>query len=556
MLGHVIRSAPDVLALVLLFSVSIFIHELGHYLMARWCGLVVEVFSIGFGPAIWKRKIGGITYKIGWLPLGGYVALPQLDPSGMEKIQGAGEGDAPPVLPDVAVWKRILVAVSGPAGNILLAVLLAWVIYLHPKAVTSGSSTDVGYVSTNAPAYAAGMRPGDRIVTVAGQRVRSWYEMSEEAILRRGDAGLVDFGVLRGGETMTIPVLVADPRSGPPLMGVRPSEPCIFVRVDPTGRLARAGVKLGDSVSELDGVPVVSTQHLELLTQGRDGASATVDVRRDGDRVSLRVTLPLEGLSEDLPPVIGRAMAGSAAAAAGLRRGDVVLALNGQPIVGRVHLSDLVQAHGQAPCTLTIRRGEADMDVSLTPRFDAEAERVLIGIEWAFDPGLPWMRFKEPWAQLGNDARGIVRILKALVTPKEAGNAGAALGGPVMIFAALWAAIKVSMLNAVGFLRFLNVNLAILNLLPLPVLDGGHVVFALWEIVTRRKMHPKIVSFLVNMFAVLLIGVFILLTVRDVDHLFPRVRRLFRREAAVERVAAPDAAPDAGTNAVGDTEEP
>ncbi len=536
MFGHIIKSAPDVVALITLFSVIIFIHELGHYLMARWCGLVVEVFSIGFGPAIWKRKIGGITYKIGALPFGGYVALPQLDPAGMETIQGA-DADATAVThPNAAPWKKILVAVAGPTGNILLAIVLAWIIYLHPKAVTTGNSTEVGYVAVDSPAYAAGLRPGDRIMTVADKRVRSWYQLSEEAILRRGSEGTIDVGVARNGEDVHLALPVGEPRTAP-LPGVRPSEPCRFVRLDPTGSLARAGVQLGDTLCAIDGVDVVSTQHADMLTTGRDGAVADVTVLRDGVRVALRLPLPLEGLGEDLPPVVGSTLSGTGADEAGLRRGDVVTAFNGQPIVGRVHLSDLIQEYGEKACTLTIQRGEALLDVTMTPRYDKEAQRILVGIAWAYDPGLPWMRFKEPWEQIRNDARGILRILRALVTPKEAGNAGAALGGPVMIFAALWAAIKISMLNAVGFLRFLNVNLAILNLLPLPVLDGGHVVFALWEMVTRRKMHPKFVNVLVNVFAVLLIGVFLLLTVRDVDQLFPGVRRWFHRETPAAQVA-------------------
>ena len=88
-----IQGIADVIVLVALFGFTIFIHELGHFLVALRCGMVVDTFSIGFGPALWKRKIRGITYKIGWIPVGGYVALPQLDPSGMETIQGKEKGE-------------------------------------------------------------------------------------------------------------------------------------------------------------------------------------------------------------------------------------------------------------------------------------------------------------------------------------------------------------------------------------------------------------------------------------------------------------------------------
>ena len=93
MLGSIITNFRDVIALVFLFSFTIFVHELGHFLVALKCGMVIDVFSIGFGPAMWKKKVNGITYKIGWIPFGGYVALPQLDPSGMSSIQGEDEED-------------------------------------------------------------------------------------------------------------------------------------------------------------------------------------------------------------------------------------------------------------------------------------------------------------------------------------------------------------------------------------------------------------------------------------------------------------------------------
>jgi regulator of sigma E protease len=132
---------------------------------------------------------------------------------------------------------------------------------------------------------------------------------------------------------------------------------------------------------------------------------------------------------------------------------------------------------------------------------------------------LPWMRHKNPWAQIKSDATEILRILKALVTPRESKQAAAALGGPVMILTFLWLSIKVSIFNAVGFLRFLNVNLAILNMLPIPVLDGGHIVFSIWEGLTRKRVPPKFVNALTNVFATLLIGAFVLITFRDVVRL-------------------------------------
>ena len=141
--------------LVLLFGVTIFIHELGHYLTARWLGLVVEVFSIGFGPSVWEKKVKGIRYKIGCIPFGGYVALPQLDPSGMSHIQGGeGEEEGTP-LPKEAPWRKMIVSVAGAVGNMLLAVLIAWLVFwIGIPAGPSERSSVVGFVAPDSVAYA------------------------------------------------------------------------------------------------------------------------------------------------------------------------------------------------------------------------------------------------------------------------------------------------------------------------------------------------------------------------------------------------------------------
>ena len=111
-----------IVVILLLFGATIFVHELGHFLVARRCGMRVEVFSIGFGPAIWKTKRNGIVYKIGIIPFGGYVALPQMDPSG---VKPRDDGEEKRDLPRIAPWKKILVALAGVTGNMIFAVFLA-----------------------------------------------------------------------------------------------------------------------------------------------------------------------------------------------------------------------------------------------------------------------------------------------------------------------------------------------------------------------------------------------------------------------------------------------
>ena len=438
-------SALTIVCVILLFTLAIFIHEFGHYIAARLLGLQVDAFSIGFGPAIWKKTIKGIEYKIGWILFGGYVALPQLDPTGMEKVQGDYEekGEKPRALPDVAPWKRIVVSFAGPLGNVVLAVFVAFLIAWLPGSNTGVVDTRVGAVKEETPAWKAGLRAGDRIVRVNGNKAATWNDMMVEWQLA-GDAQTATFEVESGG--------------------------------------TRKEMELPFKKDELLGLKI------------------------------------LDGVAPDSTLTVGEVMPGSPAEAVGLRPKDVVIAVDDTPVQGPLHMNALVMKRGEHELTLRIRRGKEELKVPVTPRFDEAAQRPLIGIQWAQE-AKAWMMYRAPSQQLKWDSLSIVRVLRALVAPKSKGERKAVaenIGGPVLIIRGLYSSVRDSMIDGLGFLRMICVNLALLNLLPIPVLDGGHIVFALYEIITRRKPHAGLVTVLVNMFAVLLIGLMLVLVYRDV----------------------------------------
>ncbi len=446
-----LHNAWFAILLLAFFGFSIFVHELGHYLVARWCGMKIEVFSIGFGPSIWQIRRNGILYKIGIFPIGGYVALPQLDPTGMSALQGETEGpDAGKPLPSITPWKKILVSLAGAAGNVLFAIVLAWLVYLigMPAGPAERSST-VGYVDIASPAHAAGLRVGDTITAVSGKTTRTWTEVRMEAAFHEA---------------------------------------------------------------------------VELTVRGRDGQSRVIALET-GPGVFGEQHIP--GVDGPSLCLVRRVQPGLTADQAGLKADDLIVRFAGEDIYSRAHLIQLVNLHEDRTVPVEVRRQEGGGDprlvrLSMTPRRDAELDMVRIGIEFnlAAVEHDTVVRPK-PMTQLRSHAGAIFRFLGALGTPKQAKAASNAVGGPVAIIVSYWYIVTTSPMLAIWFTGFLNINLAILNLLPIPVLDGGHICFSLAEMVRRKPVHPRLVNALVNAFAMLLIGLILMLSVRDVDRFTP-----------------------------------
>jgi len=472
-------SIYTVLVVLALFGVTIFIHELGHFLLARWCGLKIEVFSIGFGPALWKRTVRGITYKIGCLPLGGYVALPQLDPTnGLEaadqKSDTAGSAAPAEPLPPVAPWKKILVSLAGAGGNVLLAWLIGWIIFFAGKPSAPHERNSVlGFVETNSAAYAAGLRTGDELLRVDGRAVRNWEDAA--LALALSDANPVALDIHARADGATNRVALAVERAG-------------------------FGLRLIPGVSWMDLCRVASVRP--------ESSAAHMD----------------------------------------LRPGDLVVAAAGAPLFSQAHLREIANAHRERDLSLRVRRGATEFDLVVRPAYDAAAGRALIGIVFnPLDFDYDTVVHPRPLAQLRAHAVPILRFLKALVTPKESRAASQAVGGPVHIFYMYWLVVQSSFVLALWFTAMLNINLAIINLLPIPVLDGGHVVFSLLEWIARRPLPARLIHGIYRVFVTLLIALFALLFFRDAQRLI--LPRFFRSAPHAAESPAPAPEPPAGETA-------
>lgn len=488
---------------LLLFGVSIFAHELGHFITARLFGMVVDVFSLGFGPSIWKKKYRGILYKIGIFPIGGYVALPQMDPTDALPTVKPKQTDvttrtsakelttpppqrwspmAPPEagkpLPPacakasadrpVAPWKKIVVAAAGAAGNMVLAAIIAWIVYWGGKPSTPGErSAVIGFVDTNSVAYTGGMRIGDEILAINDVPVATWNDVIQE----NARFETVRFAVRTPTGTNMITVPTEKNALGFRMVdGLREVSLCKVMAVEAESSAAQCGVRPEDIIVRFNDVTVLSVEHLVALVSARPDMSTSLAVERDGQILTLTV-------SPRLDPALGRARIGI--------------------------------------------------------RFDPMA------VDYDKVVHIP------PSVQLKSHATSIFRVVRALLTPNEARNTSQGLGGPLMILYMIQDYVRKGIMIALWFMCFLNVNLAIINLLPIPVLDGGHIMFSLWEMVTRRPIHPKLIAWIYQVFFFLFIAAIILLSGRDFQRLY-QLRQLSKTVAS--QMAVTNAATGTETN--------
>jgi regulator of sigma E protease len=437
-----LRSVLIILEVLLLFNLLIGVHELGHFLAAKWRGLKIDRFAIWFGKPIWKKKINGVEYALGWIPAGGYVALPQM--ATMEAIEG--KSDTPvEKLPPVSPLDKIIVAFAGPLFSFLLAVLFAVVVWQVGKPVSAiESESTLGWVVPNGPAWNAGLRPGDKIIKIDDYPVNHFGKQSQDSIIWRV--------ITSKGTNIAL----------------------TYVRGSATNTVFATPYKAQTKWYER-----------KALRQ-------------------IQVYAPS-------PAVVAAVLTNSPADRAGLKQGDEILKLDGDRIfsINAVeYAEDMATNQGAVPVTLTIRRYGQEFERSMMAERPQSPtnEPPMFGIVWYFSTNRT-LEYPSPVEQIQSSAGMIFATLSAVVSKKtEIGPQQ--LGGAVMIIRVYSNLFQ----NEDGwrlvlwFSVLLNVNLALLNLLPLPVLDGGHIVLSLIEAVRRRPVSARFLNYIQSGFAMLLIA--------------------------------------------------
>ncbi|MGA0334239.1 MAG: site-2 protease family protein, partial [Kiritimatiellia bacterium] len=281
-------------AVLLLFGGTVLVHELGHFLTAKWFGLRIDAFSIGMGPALWQKKINGVVYKISLLPIGGYVALPQMDITGSAfENEEAKAG----TLQQVAPWKRIVIALAGPFMNVIAAFILATIVWVVGKPSDPGPGpARIGRVLEESPAYQAGLREGDLVRSINDDRIHFWADLQISAMLNQQ----LDMKVIRQGEVVNlydIPTSV-DRFGFRRILGVGPEESdLLYVGVHavlPGSPAEAAGVRAGDRLVSINGIEVTDGNVFAEEVARSEGSPLALEVRGKDEKENRSLSLAAE----------------------------------------------------------------------------------------------------------------------------------------------------------------------------------------------------------------------------------------------------------------------
>jgi regulator of sigma E protease len=399
-----------ILSFLVVLGVLIFVHELGHFLVARWYGVRVLTFSLGFGPKIVRFKRGDTEYCVSAIPLGGYVKMAG------ETVQDERQG-APDEFLSKSKWVRFQVYLAGPAMNVLLAVVALTVVLAGgadvPKYISSPAV--IGRVDENSVAAKAGIQPGDRIVSVNGKDVPTWEAMLMMVIPKAEQELTIVLD--RGGQRQSVKVVP---------------------QAESKYKLGTIGVH-----------PVMRPQIL-----------------------GIRANTPAERV--------------------GLQRGDVILSIGGQTGITREDAIALIRKQGPNPIVLGIERAGQPIEITVTP--EGPEGSSIIGFDFAgaefdhIDPSLP-EAFKLSLEKNWEDSRTIGSTLKGLITRETPVNQ---LLGPIAIADLSGSAAQLGWLKLLELMATISLNLALLNLMPVPVLDGGQIAILAFEGLTRRDMSIRV----------------------------------------------------------------
>ena len=456
--------SPDTLWLLLqkawwflvVLGVLVAFHELGHFLAARWVGVKVLKFSIGFGPKLFGRQVGETEYLVSAVPLGGYVKL-----FGEDETEAITPDDRRRSFSHQGLWGKVLIVAAGPGFNFILAYLIfaGWLSTGAPLFVPTfrDLSADVEALVPGSPASMAGMEVGDRIVKVNGKDISTKTELLD---------------------------IISKSKGQPVALEVR--------RVD--------------QLKTLTATPI-------LVTGDRAG----------GDEPQYTIGV------EETPPLVTSVMQGSPAALAGFKPGDRVVAIEGQVIYTWAQMTTQVREHPQKSLKLEVLRDDKRTALTVTPtseKVTVNGQTLEVGKIGISGPDRSLMRsdnaaeavyqgLEATWGWTELTAIGLYKMIVGDISSKN-------IGGPLTIANISGEAASQGASSVVFLIAILSINLGVLNLLPIPILDGGHLLFFLIEGILRKPLGERQREVAQQVGLVLLVGVMIFAFWNDLERIFSR----------------------------------
>ncbi|PIE75054.1 MAG: RIP metalloprotease RseP [Deltaproteobacteria bacterium] len=410
-----------IISFVIVLGILVFVHEFGHFITARLCGVGVEKFSVGFGPRLFGWKRGMTDYMVSAIPLGGYVKM-----IGEEPDCVIPEEEKKYSFTHKNVWKRFLIVGAGPFFNFFLAIILYFFLYLvhgiyyYPAVI--------GEFEKGSPAFSSGLKVRDLVLSVDGKEIDSWSDFSRQ--IKKSKGKVIVLKIKRGN---------------------------IFKEIIVKPEKMPAVSLFGEKISEY----------------------------------SL-------GIAPYIPPVVGDVLKNSPAMKAGVRKGDIIVSINGKDVNTWNDVTEIIRGAEKA-LDFIFKRNQEIIKMNIVPLPDEYKDhlgktikRKIIGIS-AKDisigkklgiPGAFAESFGQTWKVIKLTFVGIGKMIDGTVS-------GDNLGGPIMIAQMSGDQARQGMTNFLAFIALISINLGLLNLLPVPVLDGGHLMFFFIEGITGKPVNLK-----------------------------------------------------------------
>ena len=563
----VLKIIGILIEVVLVFNLLIIVHELGHFLAAKWRGLHIEGFGIWFGKPIWQKRIGGVLYSLGSIPAGGFVKLPQLMDSAIE-----GEGEfAAKDLPKLKPLDKIIVAFAGPLFSFLLAAFFAVIVWQVGRPVTEAErTTTLGYVVPNMAGAKAGLQPGDEILRIDGHDVKRWLGQSDDSVtwlIAGSEEDRIRLDVKRGGKELQLeaaPSVEATKwyqRRGLRQLGLGAMNRPMVASVVAGSSAEKAGFKPNDVLVRVGGEPIFGDHSIGDWAKAHPGEPVAITVERgekraDGTYATADIAFEPHGL------LVAGVFEGSPAAAGGLKKGDRIISVDGKPAsFAESFIEHIGKSEGKA-VTLGIERGTEVKELKVVPEAplesvpegaseNAEKPRPSIGVSiergdgLVFDQkGRMWPTYPLPGEQLTDAAKQIFETMKKLSPTSKSQISIQHMGGPVMMMRIYYLFFEspAGWRLVLWFSVVINVNLALMNMLPIPPLDGSHITLALVELIRGKPpgaRTAKMVEYVQIAGTLLVIGMMIFITQYDLQDLFSggskKAQMRFKPRTAVEK---------------------